>query len=97
MKPKNHHPDLLLADGAPVRCRFVSLSEECEQNATTLLSHDEVVAFERWLLLNPKAIIQLDISSRTNCYLCDAHQDIVKGLADQMVMDEWIEPRRPRT
>jgi len=80
MKPPNERPALLLPDGEPSRCRFFAWgergrTEECEQDATAILSQADREEFRRWAKAHPKAIIGLWPGE---VRLCDVHERIVK-------------------
>jgi hypothetical protein len=90
MKPTNTNPDLLLSDGAPVRCVFTAQAdapvfwEDCETNATNQLTVEEGVAFAEWRLDHPKAIIRTTSFTLRNNYLCDAHRSIINECIEEV-------------
>lgn len=80
MRPRNERPELLLGDGAPVRCRFFAwgdrgTTEDCETNATVLLSGEDRERFRLWAKEHPKAIIGIWPG---HVHLCDTHERIVR-------------------
>ena len=86
MKPTNTRPDLLLPDGEPVRCRFFVWGEkgstnECEANATVLLSDEERQLFHAWTRFHPKAIIGVWPG---HVHLCDTHETHVRECIEAM-------------
>jgi hypothetical protein len=80
MKPKNTRKDLLLPDGAPTRCGFVSfgmgLFEDCETNATVQLSEGQKERLQTWYLEHPKHIVEVSSYG----YLCDVHEKLIHSL-----------------
>jgi len=75
----NERPDLLLPDGAPVRCRFYAwgdrgTTDECELNATVLLSKEQREEFRGWRKAHPRAIVGVWPG---HVHLCDRHEAIV--------------------
>ena len=86
MRPPNERPDLLLPDGAPVRCRFYAFGErgsldDCEQHATVLVPADVAEAFALWKGAHPKAIVGV---APGPLHLCDRHEAIVRECAGEM-------------
>lgn len=78
MRPTNERPDLLLPDGAPVRCWFFAWgdggrTDECETNATAKMTTLTRERFRAWCKEHPKAIIGVWPG---DVYLCDTHAQV---------------------
>lgn len=86
MRPPNERPSLLLADGAPVRCRFYAWGErgstdDCQQDATVLLDEDHEAAMALWQEEHPRRIVGVWPG---RLYLCDRHERIVRECAAEI-------------
>jgi hypothetical protein len=87
VKPPNQRPALLLPDGAPTRCRFFAWgergrTEECEQDATALLTDEDRELYREWKQAHPKSIVGVWPG---HLHLCDVHEMIVRQCVDEAI------------